>query len=324
MIALMLVACCLSLVAALTGCGKPAKPDSIITQETPAASAATPDPSAAQQMSGFTLTGYETDGTKRWVLDGQGASLDGNIVTIHQPNAVGYDLNRTAYLTASAAQVDQTNRHVRLEHDVTIHTSDGLWWTSPVLHWIPDENQMATDTSVRIETDHMLLRGRGARGLTQLKETTVFEDIELVLNPSDRDLPGGGPKQVVITCDGPLSFDYGNNVAIFEKNVHVQDPNGDIYSDKLIAYLDQATHTVRYAEAVGRVRIHQNQNTALSERAIYEPAIGKITLVGKPSLLVYPSQEGESPQLSFGGLAATPTPHTSSASHADGTSRQAN
>ncbi|MDP3703919.1 MAG: LptA/OstA family protein, partial [Candidatus Omnitrophota bacterium] len=105
------------------------------------------------------------------------------------------------------------------------------------------------------------------------------------------------------TCDGPLSFDYEHHIATFEQNVHVKDPNGDLYSDKLIAYLDQVTRTIRYAEAIGRVRIVQHQNTAHSDRAIYEPNIGKITLVGKPSLLVYPSESGESPTLSFGGLA---------------------
>ena len=86
----------------------------------------------------------------------------------------------------------------------------------------------------------------------------------------------------------------------------MNDPNGDLYSDTLIAYLDHTTHTIRYAEAIGRVRIHQNQNTALSERAVYEPAIGKITLVGKPSLLVYPSAGSGDAPLSFSGLAATP------------------
>ena len=87
----------------------------------------------------------------------------------------------------------------------------------------------------------------------------------------------------------------------------MKDPNGDLYSDTLVAYLDPASHTIRYAEASGRVRIHQEQNTALSERAVYEPAIGKITLLGRPSLLVYPSQgANQNTQISFGGLAAVP------------------
>ena len=147
----------------------------------------------------------------------------------------------------------------------------------------------------------MLLRGRGLSGLTQLKQATFLEDIELVLNPTNHDLPTETPSQVTITCDGPLSFDYEHSVAVFENNVHVKDPNGDLYSDKLVAHLDQATHTIRYAEAVGKVRIHQNQNTAMSERAVYEPAIGKITMVGRPSLLVFP-QGPAGAKLSLGGL----------------------
>jgi len=295
-----LVACCLSLVAA-GGCSKPVSKTVPPTGQD--STAATEDPNADQQLSAFTLTSHNADGAKRWELSGQGASVNGNIVTILHPDGVGYDQARTAYLRASAAQVNQTNRHVLLEHDVTIHTSDGLWLTSPVLHWIPDENLMATDNPVRIETDHMLVHGRGAKGFTQLKQAVLFHDIEMVLNPGDHEPGMTVGKHVTITCDGPLTFDYERNVATFEQNVHVQDPNGDIYSDKLIAYLDQASHTVRYAEAVGRVRIVQHQNTAHSERAIYEPAVGKITLVGKPSLVVYPSEQGGSSTLPFSGLA---------------------
>jgi LPS export ABC transporter protein LptC len=287
-------------VAAIGGCGKP---ESHSVPPTGQESAAAPeDPNADQQLSAFTLTSHSAEGTKRWELSGQGASMAGNIVTVLRPDGVSYDPARTAYLRASAAQVNQTNRHVRFEHDVTIHTSDGLWLTAPVLHWIPDENLMATDDPVRIETDHMVVRGRGAKGFAQLKQAVLHDDIEMVLNPGDHQPGMTARKHVTITCDGPLTFDYEQNIATFEQNVHVNDPNGDLYSDTLIAYLDQATHTVRYAEAIGRVRIVQHQNTAHSDRAIYEPNIGKITLVGKPSLLVYPSEGQGSSTLSFGGL----------------------
>ena len=272
--------------------------------------AAPEDPDADQYLSAFTLTSHGADGAKRWELSGQGASMNANIVTVLKPDGASFDQARTAYLKASAAQVNQTNRHVRLEHDVTIHTSDGLWLTTPVMHWIPDQDLMATDDPVRIETDHMLIRGRGAKGFAGLKQAVLFEDIELVLNPGDHEpgptagpANGGARKHVTITCDGPLTFDYEQNIATFEQNVHVKDPTGDLYSDKLIAYLDQVTRTIRYAEAIGRVRIVQHANIAHSDRAIYEPAIGKITLVGKPSLLVYPSEGSEPSTLSFSGLA---------------------
>jgi LPS export ABC transporter protein LptC len=261
-------------------------------------------------MSEFTLTGYNQDGATRWTLNGRGATLDGNVVTIIRPDAVGYEPGRTAFLTASVANMQQNTRHIRMEHDVTIHTSDGIWLTAPVLHWIPDRDEIATDQPVRIETDHMLLRGRGATGLTQLKRAKVLEDIELVLNPSEEQPASGaeGPQQVFITCDGPLTFDYEHHVATFETNVHVTDPSGELYSDTLIAYLDEA-HTIRYADALGHVRITQRggQHTAMSERAVYEPAISKITLVGRPSLLLYPDDTSPHPaRLSFGGLVGAP------------------
>jgi len=289
----LLTASCL-LPTAFLGCGKPPKPS--------AAEQAELSSDASQQMSGFALTGYQEDGSKRWTLHGHGASVEDDIVTVLRPDAVGFDPQRTAFLTASAAQVRQRDRHVRLEHDVTIHTSDGMWLSAPVLHWVPDRDEMATETPVRIETDHMLLRGRGMSGVTRLKQATLFTDIEMVLNPSDHEALRAAPEPVVITCDGPLAFDYANHVATFEQNVHVKDPSGDLYSDKLVAYLNPQTRTIRYAEASGHVRIRQQVNRATSERAIYEPALGTMTLVGRPSLLVYP-ESNESPTVSFGGLA---------------------
>ncbi len=259
-----------------------------------------------ETMSTFTLSSFSANETKRWQLEGQGATVEDGLITIFKPQGVRYDPTRTAYLEASVAQVMQHDRRVRMEHDVTIHTSDGLWFFTPILYWTPDKNRYATDQPVRIETDHMLLRGRESTGSTELKEAQILHDVEMVLNPSDADLPGGKPggTQVTITCDGPLTFDYEHHIATFEQHVHVKDPSGDLFSDKLVAYLDPATNTIRYAEAIGRVKIYQEDNTAESERAVYEPAFGKITLVGRPSLLIFPS--GETPGVAFGGLVSTP------------------
>ena len=310
---LLLTAYCLL----LTGCSKSAT-------KTASSASSTTDaekPNVTERMSEFTLTGYQQDGSKRWQLNGRGATIEDDVVTILQPDATGYDVARRAYLTASIAQVQQATRHVRMEHEVTIHTSDGLWLTSPVLHWIPDLDQMATDQPVRIETDHILLRGRGATGLAQLKQATLLEDIEMVLNPTEHELPAGEAKQVTITCDGPLLFDYEKHIATFEHHVHVNDPQGDLYSDRLVAYLDQATRTIRYAEATGHVTIQQQRNTATSERAVYEPAMGKITLVGRPSLLLYPSGPGAGstmPRLFSDAAGAPPQPPTTASTQLPG------
>ena len=125
--------------------------------------------------------------------------------------------------------------------------------------------------------------------------------LEMVLNPTDNHPPGEHP-HTTITCDGPLSFDYARNIAVFEQNVHIKDDQGDLYSDKLVAYLDQTTHAIRYAEATGRVRIVQGPHSASGARAVYEPAKSRVTLLDAPSLVVFPEQKTD--------IALFPPPHS--------------
>jgi KDO2-lipid IV(A) lauroyltransferase len=287
------------------GCAKPAVPSA----QTPAAvdtPSSTGPAAASQQMGSFTMVGYAADGSKRWELEGQGASIEQAIVTVRQPRGVGYDVSaapaaqagppRTASVSASLAQVEQTSRRVRLEHDVIIHTSDGLWLTSPTMYWLPDRDELVTDDSVRVESADLLLRGRGATGHSELKRAVVLHDVELVLNPTTHPpaeigegQAGEGPgtrSHVTITCEGPLSFDYERNIATFERHVHVRDAQGDLYSDTLIAYVDGTARTLTYAQASGNVRVAQGLHRAQGARAVYEPATSKVTLLGLPSLLV--------------------------------------
>ncbi|GEM_PF-70939 len=275
---------------------------------------AVPSPEDARAMDTFTVSGYAPDGRKKWDLQGTGASADGSLVMIQRPNAMGYDMSepaaappkvtakttkttkataaegpRVTHLTASVAQIDQKSRRIKMEQDVTIHTSEGLWLTTPIMYWLPDRQEMTTDEPVRIETDHFLLYGRQGHGQSQLKTAILDHDIELVLNPTTEE-KSGEIQHVTITCDGPLVFEYDKGIATFEHNVHVKDQQGDLYSDTLVAHLNQVTRTVIYADAIGHVRIIQGGNTATGERAIYEPAKTKVTLLGAPSLLVYPKQ----------------------------------
>ena len=274
-------------------------------------SADSTEPVAPQQMDTFTMTGYTPEGTKQWDLEGLGAVAEGQMVTIQRPNAVGYDVARTSYLSARLAHVNQTTRDIRLEYDVVVHTSDGLWLFSPELFWLSARNEVVTDQPVRLETDHMALWGRGATANDRLKIAVIQRDIEMVMSPSgdsssmgmtpSRATPSqaraseGPPAPVTIRCDGPLTFEYQKGVATFERNVHVTDVKGDLYGDRLIAYVDQTTRTINYAEIFGHVRILQGPHTAEGEHAVYEPDKAKVTLLGAPSLLVYPDGTSASP-----------------------------
>lgn len=294
----------------VSGCGSeenqtPASPKSLIDPHETGAVAAPQIESAEmtqpaeQEISGLTMTGYNDDGSKSWELVGEDATVENSIVKVRKPDAIGFgEDGRTAFLTAEYAHINQGNRQVWLENAVTIHTNDGLWLTSPYMHWFPDKEMIATDRSVRLETDHMLLRGRGGKAQTELKHVSMLTDIEMVLNPTEND-SDGGPRQVFIVCDGPLEFDYENNIAVFHNNVHVTDINGEIFGDKLVAYMNTTSNTIKYAEITGNVRIVRDFNVAHSQRAVYEPDNGKITLVGRPTLTLNP--DNDSSQLASGG-----------------------
>ena len=257
------------------------------------------------------MAGYAADGTKRWELEGTQAMLHGDAVTIQHPHAIGYEPTRSVSLTASLAHVQQASHRILLEHNVTIHTSDGLWLETPTMYWVPDTDEVVTDQPASLETDRMLLYGREVIAHTHLKTAVFQHDIELVISQrsnaqwsgmmspgaSGRAQTSGAPAaanadaHVTITCDGPLTLDSDRQIATFEHHVHVQDRQGDLYSDKLVAYLHKTTRTIAYAEASGHVRIQQGPHTAHGERAVYEPARSKITLLGAPSLLVSPHEQ---------------------------------
>jgi len=295
-------------------------------------------------MDSFTVAGYAADGSKRWELEGRGAVAEGKYVTVLGPNAVGYEVNsspgatasavsartpvtRRTYATASLGQVDQVTRRIRLEHEATIHTSDGLWLTSPILYWLPDRNEMVSDYSVRIETDRMLLRGRGAVGQSQLKTARLLHDIEMVVSPSREQVPAAiGPgssterRPVTITCDGPLTFDSRRGIAVFERNVRIADGRGTLDTDRLVVYLNPQTHAMTYAEALDHVQIRQDGRVAIAQRAVYEPSLTRITLLGAPALAISSpgaASNGISSINPFGFVKPTPLRSTSAASPSD-------
>ena len=294
-VAMRRLACWVAAALWVAGCGKPQP----VSPER--AGGGTSD-DVSQSMDRFTMEGFAPDGTRRWDLEGTGASIEGEMVSVRNPEGKGYDKARTAHLDARMAHINQTNRRIRLEHQVNIHTSDGVWFQTPMMYWLPDQDQFTTELPVRIETDHMLIRGRGAKGKTQLKVAAVMKDIEVILNPTEEH-PVGVDHHVKITCDGPLSFDYDHNIATFERNVHVTDPQGEMFSSKLVAYMDPVTRTIAYAEATGDVKILQGGHTAAGGRAVYEPAKGKLTLLDSPSMMLS-LEEGKTggvPVLSLAG-----------------------
>jgi lipopolysaccharide export system protein LptA len=89
-----------------------------------------------------------------------------------------------------------------------------------------------------------------------------------------------GGDVTVITSDR-LTFDYEQQYAYFEGHVVVTDPEMKLTSEEMTVLFNEESE-VTSIEAVGDVRIQQDDKIANSGRAVYEVATGKIMLQEKP------------------------------------------
>ena len=93
-------------------------------------------------------------------------------------------------------------------------------------------------------------------------------------------LDGGG---VTVITSERLTFDYGKNYAVFEKDVVVTDPGMQLVADKLAVWFSE-TGDATLIKAEGAVHITQEDKVATAGQATYDIVNGKIVLVQNPRL----------------------------------------
>jgi len=109
------------------------------------------------------------------------------------------------------------------------------------------------------------------------------------------DLGSDRPKdaQTVITAQKEATFDNTANMATFEGNVVVKDPQFTLFCERLVVTLGKDRKGMEQVDAIGKVIIVQeNKNpdgesvksTGRSGKAVYRPESGDITLSESPSI----------------------------------------
>lgn len=92
----------------------------------------------------------------------------------------------------------------------------------------------------------------------------------------------GAVTNTVITAE-KLTFYYERQIAIFEGNVVVTDPELKIEADSLTVLFDGES-SVKSATAVGNVKLFQGDKEGSCEKAIYLAKTGEIVLYGNAVL----------------------------------------
>jgi LPS export ABC transporter protein LptC len=263
-----------------------------------------------QQISDFSLSGFGEKGKKSWDLSGKSADIFTDIIKLKSIIGNLYGEKEDIKLTADKGDFNKSEGKVHLEQNVVVTTSSGVKLLTDSLDWDRKNQVVTTKDKVNIERENMVTTAYGAEGHPNLSQIKLERDVMVKLNQSaaDKQKEDSNEGKTVITCDGPLAIDYEKNIATFNNNVKVDRGDLLIYSDKMDVYFnkdksalpEEKTNSMMGTKvdkilAHGNVRIIRGDNTSYSEEAIYTTADKKITLLGKPRLVIYSAEDLNAP-----------------------------
>jgi len=268
-----------------------------------------PPAESDQQINDFSLSGYGEKGKKTWDLAGKSADIFTDVVKLNEVVGNLYGKEENIKLTADRGDFNKTDGKVHLEQNVVITTSSGTKLNTDTLDWDRKNQFVSTKDTVNIQKDNMTIVAVGAQGEPNLKKVALEKDVKLDINPTQEEqAKGSGVKEkITISCDGPLEIDYEKSVAIFNKNVKVERQDSVMYADKMEAYFISSGKKKEQGEfsgdnqgftgnkidkiiARGNVKVVRGENVSFSQEAIYSAADKKLTLTGRPKLIIYSTE----------------------------------
>ncbi|OGX07731.1 MAG: LPS export ABC transporter periplasmic protein LptC, partial [Omnitrophica WOR_2 bacterium GWA2_47_8] len=243
----------------------------------------------AQQFEGFNLQGFTDRGEKAWDVNGDTADVSGNVIRISNVVANSYE-DEKVNLTAKVGMINKDSGNIHLEDDVVITSQIGAILTTDSLDWERNNDLVKTPDPVKITHEKMVTTGTGMVAHPNLKTAQLNEDV--TVNMEDDSEPSA-PKKVVITCDGPLELDQAKNIAIFNEHVvAIQDGGRELHADMVELYFDPQTKKIQRMICIGNVVVVQGENKSYSDKAVYSGADQKITLSGRPKLIMVTQDKG--------------------------------
>lgn len=266
-------------------------------------------PESDQQINEFSLSGYGEKGKKTWDISGKSADIFTDLIKLNDIIGNLYGEKDTIKLVADRGDFNKVDNNVHLEQNVVVTTSSGAKLTTDSLDWDRNNNLISTKDEVNIERESMITTALGASAEPSLNKVTLEKDVFVQMLPaqSDKQKTKAPGSKIIITCDGQLNIDYDKNIAIFNKNVKVDREGSQIYSDVMDIYFitDKNTDAAKSKGqeglsaggsidkiiAHGNVKIVRGESVSYSEEAIYSAADKKITLTGRPKLIIE-SMEG--------------------------------
>jgi len=264
-----------------------------------------------QQINDFSLSGYGERGVKTWDLAGKSADIFDDVIKLKNITGNMFGDKENVRLTADQGDFNKAQGKVHLEKNVVITTTSGAKLMTDSLDWDRQKQLVTTLDKVHITRESMVTTATGAKGEPGLNKMTLEKDVVVTIQPP----PKGEVKKtgfpsleqaITITCDDSMEVDYRNNIARFHTNVKADKGDSVIFCDALELYFSKdpnkedavsdaanpmAGSKVDKIVCLGNVKIVRGQNVSYSEEAVYSAHDQKITLTGKPKLVIYSTSD---------------------------------
>ena len=248
-----------------------------------------------QNFKGFNLEGYEQDGQKAWDVKGDTADIKGNTILLTNIDANRYG-NQEVNLKAKSGIVDKASGNIHLERDVIITAKSGVKLTTDTLDWQKGKDLVSTDDKVFIKHEKMDATGTGLRAQPGLKLAQLNSNVTVKMNTEAAEKI---PQILTITCDGPMEIDQLKNMAVFNKNVVAVQIGRELKADRMEIYFDPQGKQIKEIICIGKVIITQGENKTFADKAVYNALEKKMTLSGRPKLIMITEGEGS---IGFGDM----------------------
>lgn len=216
-------------------------------------------------------------------------------------------------LTADKGDFNKTDGKVHLQNNVVITTESGAKLKTDSLDWDRKNQLVSTLDKVNITKQNMVTEATGAMGKPNLNTMVLVRDVKVTMTPEEAQEKAldNAKNQITISCVGPLEIDYAKNVARFNIAVRAEKSDSVIFCDVMELYFAKSTSTKPAKEkpaasgqgnmmmnskiekiiCTGNVRIVRGDNVSYSDEAVYTASDQKITLKGKPKLVIYSTQD---------------------------------
>ncbi|OGW98645.1 MAG: LPS export ABC transporter periplasmic protein LptC [Omnitrophica WOR_2 bacterium GWC2_45_7] len=240
------------------------------------------DDELQQKFQGFNLQGYADNGDKAWDVKGDTADVKGSEIEITNVVANSYG-EQKVNVTAEKGVIDQASGNMQLNKDVVITSEQGAQILTDSLQWSRNDDLVTTEDNVTITDDNFSVRGKGMEARPGLKNAKIHEDVTVMVDTEpEKELN----KILTITSDGPMVMDQAKGFAMFQDNVVAVQEDQTLKADKMEIFFDLENNKIKELVCSGHVMVEKGENRTYAEKAVYNAVNQKITLSGRPKLIM--------------------------------------